>query len=185
MVVEDVVERANKYEIPIYTFGLGSGSELDEPALRRMAERSGGRYFHIEDAEKLTEVFEELSITLHDEGIDETSLQKLAKDTGGEYFHVRDAEKLRVMFEQVATKLDNTYTVTFKSRRATHDGTARGVEIRLGAQGAALAVATQSYTTHGLIVPQSNPVVYVAGLAVLLLLLGVPALLRRREVARD
>ena len=45
-------------------------------------------------------------------------------------------------------EIDNLYT----SKRQRHDGTARGIEIRLGN----LSTLQAGYATHGLLTPQSN-----------------------------
>lgn len=173
----DVIPYAKRLGIPVHMLGLGPKDGIDEPKMTEVATSTGGRYRHVQRSNDLTEVFEDLSIDLHDGGIDEQALKTLAKETGGEYFHVRDAEKLQAAFEQVAAKVQNTYAVTFRSLRSQPDGTGRSVEVKLGA----LAAATAGYKTHGLITPQSEPSLYVAGLGVIFILLALPALVRRRR----
>jgi VWFA-related protein len=160
---EEVAERAKEDDVRIYTLGLGSGKEIDTGILRAFANHTGGRFFHIETPSKLTEVFEELSVDLHDDGIDEQALQRLAQSTGGQYYHVRESDKLQAAFEQLAATVENTHSVKFTSKRARHDGTARGIEIRLGS----LATVQSGYATHGLLTPQSSTPVYLLGLVVL------------------
>ena len=41
--------------------------------MRRLADETGGKYFHASNQQELFEVFEKLSIELHDDGIDEAS----------------------------------------------------------------------------------------------------------------
>ena len=149
----EVIRRAQKDEIRVHIMGLGLTEDIDEPTMKEITRETGGLYFPVPDAGRLTDVFEELSITLHDDGVDEASLRRLADQTGGEYYHVRDADKLSSVFERVASHLENTYSVTFASRRARYDGTARQIEIRFGD----LAGATEAYTTHGLITPMGSP----------------------------
>jgi len=172
---DDVIARARADGVKIYMLGLGQKGELNEPVMQRIARETGGEYFAIVNPDELTSVFEELSIRLHDDGIDEASLRTLAQETGGQYFHVRDAEQLSLNFERVAQDLETVYSVTFQSLRSRHDGTSRGIEIRLGD----LATARTGYTTHGLITPSAHPVVYLGLLAILLALLALPAALRR------
>jgi VWFA-related protein len=172
----EVIRRAQKDEIRVHLMGLGLLEDIDEPVMKEIASATGGSYFHVPDAGRLTDVFEELSITLHDDGVDEASLRRLAEQTGGEYYHVRDADKLSSVFERVASQLENTYAVTFASRRARFDGTARQIDIRFGD----LAGASEAYTTHGLITPMGNPRVYLGLLATLAVLVIVPSVFRRR-----
>src|SRR5581483_349912 len=93
------------------------------------AQETGGKYFHAGSEQKLFEIFENLSIDLHDDGINEQELRTLAEKTGGKFFWARDASKLPKFFEELAAELQSTYTVTFPSRRSSHDGTARGIDI--------------------------------------------------------
>src|SRR5207237_4377673 len=116
---------------PLHLLGLGRADELDEDVMKRMAEQTGGTYHHAANQQKLFETFEELSIQLHDDGIDEKSLRHLAEETGGRYIPAHDVSQLEFGFVSLAEELQETYTVTFPSRRASHDGTARGIEIRL------------------------------------------------------
>jgi VWFA-related protein len=160
---DEVAERAKEDNVRLFTLGLGSGREVDTKMLAALADATGGRFFHIESPDKLTDAFEELSIELHDDGIDEASLQRLAAATGGQYYHVRESDKLQKAFEQLAAAVENTHSVKFTSRRARHDGTARGIEIRLGS----LASVQSGYATHGLLTPQSSTSVYLIGLIVL------------------
>lgn len=177
--VDEVAARAKQLGVRIFMLGLGPDYDIDEPPMRLLADATGGRYLHIRDAARLTEVFEELSISLHDDGIDELSLRRLAAQTGGEYHHVRAADQLSRIFVEVAQKVENTLSATFTSRRARADGTSRGIEVRLGQ----LATTADSYTVHGLIVPASDRGLYLAGLVVLLTLLAVPGWFRRKSAA--
>jgi VWFA-related protein len=172
---QDVIARAKADGVKIYMLGLGQPGEINEPVMQRIARETGGEYFRVENPDELTAIFEELSIRLHDDGIDEASLRALAQETGGQYFHVKDADQLSLNFERVAQDLETVYAVRFQSLRSRHDGTSRGIEIRLGD----LAVAKTGYTTHGLITPSAHPLVYLGLLVVLLALLAVPALFRR------
>jgi VWFA-related protein len=171
----DVIPYAKRLGIPVHMLGLGPGDELNEAVMTEIAASTGGRYRHVRTAADLTEVFEELSIDLHDGGIDEPALRALAKETGGAYHPIRDAERLQTVFEQLAADVQNTHAITFRSLRSQPDGTGRSVKIKLGE----LARAVAGYKTHGLITPKSDPELYLAGLGTILVLLAVPALWRR------
>ena len=85
--------------------------------MERIAEATGGHYFHAGDEQKLFEIFEKLSIDLHDDGIDEeAAAENRLEKTGGKYFPAADASKLTASFGELANELQSTYTVTFRSR---------------------------------------------------------------------
>lgn len=173
---KEVVERAREDNVRLFTLGLGTGREIDPTILKGLADATDGQFFHVESPDKLTDIFEELSIALHDDGIDEQALQRLAASTRGMYHHVREIDKLQEAFAQLAATVENTHSVKFKSQRERHDGTARGIEIRLGN----LSTLQTGYATHGLLTPQKDAGLYLAGLAGLLALLMIPLLWRTR-----
>ncbi len=171
---ESLIPLARKLHIPVYMLGLGNANDINEWDMKKIAAETGGQYYHIANANQLTDLFEQLSVNLHDQGIDEVSLRQLAHETGGEYFHATEADKLEVLFEQVATSLENTYAVSFRSLRDRPDGTGRSVQIRF------LETSFSSgYKTHGMITPLSDPGLYFGLLFVMLLLLWLPSLFRR------
>jgi hypothetical protein len=113
---------------------------------------------------------------LHDDGIDEESLTRLARETGGKYTHVKDLSQLSLLYERLAEELQSTYKVTFVSRRASFDGTARGIDVRVVRDGRTVStIGRADDIARGIVVPQMNYTVYVAFLAVLLVLLAIPS----------
>jgi VWFA-related protein len=175
-----VIERAKELDIPLYMLGLGRLEEINEPVMRKMAKETKGEYYHAGNEKKLLEVFENLSIELHDDGIDEDSLRRLAKETGGKYSHVSKIEELRFIYEQLAEELQTTYKLTFESNRASHDGTARGIDVKIVRAGKVIStVGTADDVARGVVVPQMSYAVYTLFLAGLSVLLAFPAVLRR------
>ena len=167
---ELVIERAKELKYPLYMLGLGQKDEINEIVMKRMAQETGGKYFHAGNEQKLFHIFENLSIDLHDDGINEKELRELAEKTGGKFFWARDAAKLPGFFRDLATELQSTYTVTFASRRSSHDGTARGIDISIEREGVRLSnVGSADYNVHGVVVPEMDYRIYL----VLLVLLGV------------
>jgi VWFA-related protein len=178
--VEEVIERARETHTPLHLLALGRPGEFNEPVMRRMAQETGGSYHHARNQKDLIDIFEQLSIDLHDDGIDEASLQRLAWETGGAYYPARDVSKLRLIYEQLADDLQSSYTVTFPSRRPSHDGTARGIEVVIERGGRRLSdVASADYNVHGVVAPGMDPGVYLVLLAALGGLLLAPAGVRR------
>ena len=177
----DVIARAREVGIPLYMLGLGRPGEIDEPVMRKMAKETGGAYYHAGSQKKLLELFENLSIELHDDGIDEKSLRALADQTGGKYIHVSEISKLTFFYEQLADELQQTYRVTFESRRTSHDGTARGIDVKIVRGNQVLSVAEKGvdYVVRGVLVPEMSYGVYLVFLGGLGLLLMFPAVLRR------
>ncbi len=178
--VEEVIARANEAKVPLHMLALGRPGEFNEPVMKRMAKETHGSFHHARNQKALVEIFEELSIDLHDDGIDEASLKELAQETGGKYYLARDVSQLQLIYADLADELQNTYTATFPSRRSSHDGTARGIDISVWRDGKQVSdVATTAYTVHGVVVPEMDPGVYLALLAVLGVLLAAPAGVRR------
>jgi VWFA-related protein len=178
--VEDVVRIAKESNVPLHVLGLGRAGELDEATMQRMAKATGGEYYPARGEQRLYEIFEGLSIALHDDGIDEPSLRRLAEETGGKYYPAYNVEQLQLRFQEVASELDSTYIATFPSRRPQHDGTARGIDIVVQREGLALSEKVRGvYDVHGVVVTDMSPTVYLGVLAALVGLLAIPVGLRR------
>jgi VWFA-related protein len=178
--VDQVIQLARETQTPLYLLGLGAPNQVDERTMRRMADETGGKYYHAPDADRLIEIFESLSIQLHDDGIDEASLRRLAEETGGKYLPVRDVTKLEMMYAQVAEELQTTYRITFPSWRPQSDGTASAVEVSVERAGRRVSnVASGSHTRHGVVAAQMHTGVYLSLLAVIGGLLALPVGLRR------
>ena len=177
---DEVIARAKEAKIPLYMLGLGRPGEINEPVMRKMAKETGGEYYYAGNQARLLELFENLSIELHDDGIDEKTLQELAEKTGGKYTHVTELSQLEIFYKQLTDELQSTYKVTFESRRPSHDGTARGIDVRLFRGNKEVGTGGQvDDVARGVVVPQMSYVVYLAFLAVLGGLLVVPGMLRR------
>ncbi len=177
---DEVIERAKEVRIPLYMLGLGRHDEINEPVMKKMAAETEGKYYHAGSQQELLEVFETLSIDLHDDGIDEASLRELAEQTGGKYAHVKDASTLQIFYEGLAKELEASYKVTFESRRPSHDGTARGIDVKIVRGGQVVStVGSADYVAQGVIVPQMSYAVYLVFLALLGSLLALPGAVRR------
>ncbi len=180
----EVIERAKEESIPLYMLGLGRTRDINEPVMQRMSKETGGNYYRAESEQSLIKIFEQLSIDLHDDGIDVESLQQLARKTGGKYYPAPDVRKLAALYEELAEELQSTYTITFKSRKQSLDGTARGIKVRVVRGGVAVSSGGDAdYAVRGVVlVPQMNPTTYLVlflFLAGLLGLLALPAGLGR------
>ena len=175
-----VIERAREVKVPLYMLGLGRPHEINEPVMRKMAKETGGDYYHAGTEQKLLELFEDLSIRLHDDGIDEASLRRLAEETGGKYTHVKNISDLQLIYERLADELQSTYEVTFKSRRTSHDGTARTISVKVVRGGEVISEGGEaSVVARGIVVPQMDYAVYLAFFAGLAALFVLPVGLRR------
>jgi VWFA-related protein len=159
--MEEAIQLAKKHHIAIYPMGFGP--RVNEAAMTRMAKETGGKFFKPQTPQALLEIYENLSIQLHDEGIDEDSLKKLASETGGKYFHARNVEDLKLIYERVAEELQTTYTVTFPSWRQASDGTVSKVEIVVQRGGKRISnVAAGAHARHGVVAAQMHPGVYLS-----------------------
>jgi Mg-chelatase subunit ChlD len=177
---QELIARAKEADVKVYMLGLGRDGELNEEVMRKIAEATGGKYFHAKNEQELFDIFEQLSIDLHDDGIDEAALRKIASETGGKYFPAEDAGQLSLIFGELADELQTTYTVTFPSNNPNHDGTARGIDISIVRDGQTISNTAQTdVTVHGVVVAQRNGLVYLSLLAVLCGLLMVPPGIRK------
>ena len=175
----DVIEAAKAAGVKLYMLGLGPTDEINEPVMKEMAEQTGGEYFHAGNQQKLFDIFNKLSIDLHDEGIDEKALKTLAEQTGGRYYPGRDVSNLSLVCEKLSEDLASTYTVIYPSRHPD-DGTARKVQVKVRRNGRDLSEGGEGgYTVHGVMVPQIDHLIYLVLLAGLTALLAAPAGLRR------
>ncbi len=172
------VRRAKEADVKLYMLGLGRKREINEKVMREIAEATGGHYFHAENEKKLFEIFEQLSIDLHDDGIDEESLRKIASETGGKYFPAADASKLSLIFGELANELQTTYTVTFPSRNPSHDSTCVASTSALR-NGQTVSNVATDVTVHGVVVAQRDSAIYLSLLALLCGLLLVPTGIRK------
>jgi hypothetical protein len=175
----DVIAEAKRQKVPLHLLGLGrtdvNPPEIDERVMKHMATATGGNYYHARNRQSLFEIFEDLSIQIHDDGIDEGALTLLATQTGGTYKQARDVSELQSIYRSLAEELQSTYTATFTSRRASHDGTARGIDIGIWRYGQPLSeVAMASYNVHGVVVPEMSGAVYLGFLGFLGVLLALP-----------
>jgi Mg-chelatase subunit ChlD len=175
-----VIQRAKELGFPLYMLGLGQKEEINEKVMRRMALETGGKYFHAGNEQRLFEIFEKLSIDLHDDGINEKELRQLAEKTGGKFFWARDAAKLPEFFRDLASELQSTYTATFASRRSSHDGTARGIDISIEHDGVRLSnIGSADVVVPGVVVPDMDYRIYLVLLALLSVFLLAPAGVRQ------
>ncbi len=190
-----MIERAKEAKIALHMLGFGREGELDAKVMQEMAGQTGGKYYHAKNEKALLEIFENLSIQLHDDGIDEATLTKLAHDTGGQYFPAKNVTDLKLILEKVTQTIQKkSYEVTFPSLRQVKDGTARNVTLKLVRRGEAVSnlVGTKvvvekvvqekkaGYQTHGVVVAEMNHLVYLVLLAVIGFLIGLPALLGKK-----
>ncbi|MBI1832814.1 MAG: VWA domain-containing protein [Planctomycetes bacterium] len=200
--VEEVIERAKDAKIPLYLLGFGRDGEIDDKTMRRMADETGGKFYHAKTADDLINIFENLSIQLHDDGIDEYSLKRIARETGGQYFPVKDANKLKVILEEVGKTIQReTFesTIVFPSHNQRADGKQRNVTLRLirGGKftydpqtetyqvqgGQELESRTTGQIQRGLVIAEMNHVMYLVLLVGIGALIALPGLLRRASPA--
>jgi VWFA-related protein len=192
----EVIDRAKEAKVPVYTLGFGREGEVDQRLLKTLAEETGGRYYHARNEKSLLEIFENLSIQLHDDGIDEIALTQLAQQTGGQYFPVKNIGELELILQRVTETIQHKeYEITFPSLSQKRDGTHRLVNIKLVRRTGEVASNTaggvvvfggdqvlqtkvSSYQTRGLVVAEMHPLVYLIMLLGIGMLLLLPAIVR-------
>lgn len=109
-------------------------------------------------------------------GLDETGLKSLAEKTGGLYAYAQDADTLSKIYQQYGDVLQSEYALTYISPTSLHDGVNRGLTVTLN--GSTVASTSARYNPGGLLpeVTAQSWSMFLAILAVLLLLLALPFL---------
>lgn len=185
--VEEVIARAKEAKIPLHLLGFGRKAEIDHATMGRMAHETGGQYHHVTNKAALVEIFESLSIKLHDDGIDEYTLRQLASRTGGQYYPAKNVAELKFILENVSKSIQrHVYEITFPSLNQRRDGAQRAVGLKLVRRGAGggttvLEEQTGRYQTGGLVVAEMNHFVYLGLLGLLVTLIILPTTLARRR----
>jgi VWFA-related protein len=178
--VEEVIARAKEARIPLYLLGFGRDTEIDSAVMQRMAKESGGEFYHARTKDDLVEIFESLTIKLHDDGIDEDTLTKLAVETGGQYYPAQNVSELKIILEQVTQGIQRKqYVVKFDSLNQRRDGTQRNIALKLIESGQVLVEEIGRYQQGGLIIAEMSPLVYLGMLGLLGVMILVPMTARR------
>ncbi len=109
-------------------------------------------------------------------GLDEKGLQSLAEKTGGLYSFAGDADALSAVFQQYGQVLQSEYALTYISPTTLRDGVNRGLTVSLN--GSTAVTTSARYNPGGLLpeVTAQSWRMFLAILAVLLLLLALPFL---------
>ncbi len=182
--VDEVITRAKETKIPLHMLGFGRPNELDDRTMKYMADQTGGKYYHAKNKASLIEIFENLSIQLHDDGIDEIALKRIARETGGKYYPAKNVKDLQLIFEQVTQNIQReSHEIVFASLNQRADGKQRNVTlklIRFGEGGEnVLTELTGSYLRRGLVVAEMSHIVFVVLLVVIGGLIALPTVLRK------
>jgi len=116
-------------------------------------------------------------------GLDEAALTSLAESAGGVYGYANDASALTDLYERYGRALQSEYAISYLSPSTLRDGVNRSLTVSLKKGG---SVATEGektlYNPGGLVpeVPQPAPWgIFLGLLAVLVILLVIPAILQR------
>ena len=188
--VPEVLERAREAKVPLYLLGFGRPGEIDVTTMKRLAEQTGGKFYHATNEASLIEIFENLSMDLHDDGVDESSLRRLSGETGGQYYPVADAGKLKYALDKISDSIQHkSYEVVFPSLIQKRDGTSRMIGIKLVSRTGETAATSSGmfrygteqvltskatdYQTRGLVLAEMHPLVYLfllGGLGFLMIL---------------
>jgi Mg-chelatase subunit ChlD len=182
--VQEVIDRAVSAKIPLYMLAFGRPGEFDDEIMKTMAKATNGKYYHAKNKDALLEIFENLSIQLHDDGIDEEALRQISRATRGEYYPAKNVAELKLILEKVSKDIrSEQHIIVFPSLDQRASGSLREVTLKLvqrGTQGdKELEKKSGSVFRRGLIVAEMSPLVYLALLAVIGALIALPGLLRR------
>lgn len=104
---------------------------------------------------------------------------RLADELGGKFYDLDREPDFTAIIDEIGGLIASQYSLTYESARPSHDGTRRGIEVKVGE-----VVATGVYLEEHLLNIRSELLIGVAFLAPLLLALAVPSLLPRKQAAR-
>lgn len=111
-------------------------------------------------------------------GLDEPALKSLAERAGGTYAFINNADALKQLFQQTGRTLQSEYAITYTSPAKLRDGVNRSLGVSVAKQ----ATVVSEYNPGGLVPEVEQGAawqLFIAGLAVLLLLFFAPALIER------
>jgi VWFA-related protein len=112
--------------------------------------------------------------------INEPALQQLAARTGGTYYHAPSADQLAELYRSLAQQFQTEYAITYRSPRATYDGTRRNIQVTINAEGGQAGSSSGTYLERHLLQLHSSPLGGLTLSGLLLLALAGPLALRRR-----
>jgi len=78
--LEVAIQKAKKYDIKVYTIGIGSVGDYNPLVLQKIAKQTGGKFFEANSVKKIQEIYEEINIL-------EKSEIKTQKFVKKEYFY--------------------------------------------------------------------------------------------------
>jgi len=78
--LEVAIQKAKKYDIKVYTIGIGSVGDYNPLVLQKIAKQTGGKFFEANSGKKIQEIYEEINIL-------EKSEIKTQKFVKKEYFY--------------------------------------------------------------------------------------------------
>ena len=111
-------------------------------------------------------------------GLDESALKSLAEQAGGVYSYANNQADLSKLYEQLGRALQSEYRITYITHSTLRDGLSRTLTVSL--RGTASTKA--SYNPGGVLPEVASPVswtIFLALLAILIVLLFVPGVLNR------
>jgi VWFA-related protein len=177
---EEVIKLAKAAKIPLYMLAFGRPGELDRDTMEEIAKKTDGQFFHAKNEKDLVNIFEKLSMKIHDDGVEEDVLKKLAFETGGKYYAAKDVKDLQFILKGVTESVAHKdYQIKWPSRSQVADGRPRLVELALTHKGEVIEAVKDTAGVRGVVVAEINGVVYLVLLGLLGLLLAIPATLRR------
>lgn len=113
-------------------------------------------------------------------GIYEEPLIRIAEETGGSYFYTPTADQLVKFYKELSIRLQSGYKITYLSPRQVRDGTTRNVDVTVDYNDL-IGHSSNSYYVPGVIVPASNPYLFLGLLVPLTLLIFAPQIVKKSD----
>jgi hypothetical protein len=139
-------------------------------------ERGDGTPFSQVTANELTTQLRDGGFTVYDAAYADPRYRTIVNETSGKFYELTPAADFIGIIDEIGGDIAKQYRLTYRSPRASYDGTKRNIVISVGGK-----TGEDVYLEEHVLNIQSNPLIGVILLAPLLLALVIPAAISRRR----
>ena len=127
------------------------------------------------DPDRILDILAEQTVTVYAVAYDHPDFHRLAGETGGKFYDIAREPDFTGIIEEIGTAIATQYRIIYRSPRPTFDGTRRDIRVFMGSGTGSVSSDSGEYLEEHLLHIQSDPLVGLFFLLLLLILLAVPA----------
>lgn len=160
----------------------------DAPAHHYGDSRDGGVTFDDPDLtiDRTVAILQGAAATVYVVAEDDAEFQRIASDTGGRFYDLDVEPDFTGIIDEIGGIIARQFRLVYRSARPTHDGTRRGILVRVGGSGSAPSGETEAdYLEKHLVNIESKPGIAAIFLAPLLAAAAVPGIVSRLRARRS